>query len=68
MTDRSLSSCPPGEAVTWGKVDKDTYLQSTESMQADYSMLMPFLVKAPTFDNARAMRNRRWRSAEEKVI
>jgi deoxyhypusine synthase len=46
VTDGSLSSCPPGEAVTWGKVDKDTYLQSTESMQADYSMVMPFIVKA----------------------
>jgi len=46
VTDGSLSSCPPGEAVTWGKVDKDTYQQATESMQADYSMLMPFLVKA----------------------
>lgn len=46
VTDGSLSSCPPAEAVTWGKVDKDTYQQATESMQADYSMLMPFLVKA----------------------
>jgi deoxyhypusine synthase len=46
VTDGSLSSCPPGEAVTWGKVDKDTYQQSTESMQGDYSTLMPFLVKA----------------------
>jgi deoxyhypusine synthase len=46
VTDGSLSSCPPGEAVTWGKVDKDTYQQSTESMQADYSTLMPFVVKA----------------------
>ncbi|MDQ6664486.1 MAG: deoxyhypusine synthase family protein [Acidobacteriota bacterium] len=46
VTDGSLSSCPPGEAVTWGKVDKDTYLQSTESMQGDYSVVMPFLVKA----------------------
>ena len=34
VTDGSLSSCPPAEAVTWGKVDKDTYLQTTESMQA----------------------------------
>ena len=32
VTDGSLSSCPPAEAVTWGKVDKDTYLQSTESL------------------------------------
>ncbi len=46
VTDGSLSSCPPAEAVTWGKVDKDTYQQTTESMQADYSMVMPFLVKA----------------------
>ena len=46
VTDGSLSSCPPAEAVTWGKVDKDTYLKTTESMQADYSRLMPFLVKA----------------------
>jgi deoxyhypusine synthase len=46
VTDGSLSSCPPAEAVTWGKVDKDVYLQTTESLQADYSMVMPFLVKA----------------------
>ena len=46
VTDGSLSSGPPAEAVTWGKVDKDTYLQTTESMQGDYSMVMPFLVKA----------------------
>ncbi|MEO7145939.1 MAG: deoxyhypusine synthase family protein [Bryobacteraceae bacterium] len=53
VTDGSLSSCAPGEAVTWGKVDKDTYEQSTESMQADYSMLMPFLVKALLDNRAR---------------
>ncbi len=46
VTDGSLSSCPPAEAVTWGKVDRDTYLQTTESMQSDYSLVMPFLVKA----------------------
>ena len=46
VTDGSLSSCPPAEAVTWGKVDKDSYLQTTESMQADYSMVMPLVVKA----------------------
>jgi len=46
VTDGSLSSCPPSEAVTWGKVDKDTYLQSTESLPGDYSMMMPFIVKA----------------------
>jgi deoxyhypusine synthase len=52
VTDGSLSSCPPAEAVTWGKVDKDTYQQATESMQADYSTLMPFVVKA-LLDNRR---------------
>ena len=46
VTDGSLSSCPPAEAVTWGKVDKDAYLRTTESMQADYSTVMPFLTKA----------------------
>jgi deoxyhypusine synthase len=46
VTDGSLSSCFPAEAVTWGKVDKDTYRQSTESLPADYSMTMPFIVKA----------------------
>lgn len=46
VTDGSLSSCPPAEAVTWGKVDKETYLEATESLQADYSTLMPFIVKA----------------------
>lgn len=46
VTDGSLSSCPPAEAVTWGKVDKDVYMQTTESMQTDYSTVMPFLVRA----------------------
>jgi deoxyhypusine synthase len=53
ITDGSLSSCPPAEAVTWGKVDKDTYLQTTESMQSDYSVVMPFLVKALLENRAR---------------
>ena len=46
VSDGSLSSCFPAEAVTWGKVDKDTYTEATESLQCDYSLLMPFLVKA----------------------
>jgi deoxyhypusine synthase len=46
VTDGSLSSCPPAEAVTWGKVDKDHFRSTTESMQCDYSVVMPFLVKA----------------------
>src|ERR1700726_1773545 len=52
VTDGSLSSCPPAEAVTWGKVDRDTYRQTTESLQSDYSIVMPFLVKA-LLDNRR---------------
>jgi deoxyhypusine synthase len=53
VTDGSLSSCPPAEAVTWGKVDKDSYQQTTESMQADYSTVIPFLVKALLDNRAR---------------
>lgn len=53
VTDGSLSSCFPAEAVTWGKVDRHVYQQTTESMQADYSMLMPFLVKALLDNRAR---------------
>jgi deoxyhypusine synthase len=53
VTDGSLSACLPAEAVTWGKVDKDTYQQATEGMQADYSMVMPFLVKAVLENRAR---------------
>lgn len=46
VTDGSLSSCFPAEAVSWGKVNPETYRWQTESMQADYSMVMPFIVKA----------------------
>ncbi len=45
-TDGSLSSCPPAEAVTWGKVNPDTYQQKTASLQADYSLVMPFIAAA----------------------
>jgi len=53
VTDGSLSSCPPAEAVTWGKVDKDQYGATCESLQADYSMVMPFLAKALLSKRAR---------------
>ena len=46
VSDGSLSSCPPAEAVTWGKVDKESYKRTTESMNVDYSVVMPFLTKA----------------------
>jgi deoxyhypusine synthase len=46
ISDGSLSSCPPAEAVTWGKVDKDEYRSTCVSLQADYSLVMPFVVRA----------------------
>jgi len=67
VTDGSLSSCPPAEAVTWGKVDKDTYQKSTESMQADYSMVMPFLVKA-LLDNRERYAQMADRIGEEELF
>jgi deoxyhypusine synthase len=67
VTDGSLSSCPPAEAVTWGKVDKDTYQQATESMQADYSMVMPFLVKA-LLDNRTRYAQRADKLSEETLF
>lgn len=56
VTDGSLSSCPPAEAVTWGKVDKDSYRKTTESFQVDYSVVMPILVKALLDKRARLER------------
>ena len=53
VTDGSLSSCPPAEAVTWGKVDEDHYRSTCESMQADYSVVMPLLAKALLSKRAR---------------
>jgi deoxyhypusine synthase len=67
VTDGSLSSCPPGEAVTWGKVDKDNYQQTTESMQADYSTLMPFLAKA-LLDNRKRLERQAAEMGEEKLF
>jgi deoxyhypusine synthase len=67
VTDGSLSSCPPAEAVTWGKVDKDTYLQTTESMQCDYSIVVPFLVKA-LLDNRKRYQEMVDREGEEAVF
>ncbi len=67
VTDGSLSSCPPAEAVTWGKVDKDTYQQSTESMQGDFSMIMPFLIKA-LLDNRKTYQQRAAEIGEEALF
>ncbi len=67
VTDGSLSSCPPAEAVTWGKVDKDTYMQSTESMSGDYSTVMPFIVKALMEKHGRREPSRLYEKREELV-
>jgi deoxyhypusine synthase len=67
VTEGSLSSCPPAEAVTWGKVDKDKYRQTTESVQGDYSMLMPFVVKA-LLENRDRYRQRAQEIGEEALI
>jgi deoxyhypusine synthase len=56
VTDGSLSSCPPAEAVTWGKVDKNEYRSTCVSVPADYSMVMPFLAKALLEKRARFQR------------
>ena len=56
VTEGSLSSCPPAEAVTWGKVDKDEYRSTCESLSADYSIVMPFLAKALLEKRARLER------------
>lgn len=58
VTDGSLSSCPPAEAVTWGKVDKDHYRKTTESFSCDYSVVMPILAKALLDKRARLARLR----------
>ncbi|MEK7629582.1 MAG: agmatinase [Patescibacteria group bacterium] len=57
VTDGSLSSCFPSEAVSWGKINPETYRQQTESLQADYSMVMPFIVKALLDDPTLPKRN-----------
>ena len=67
VTDGSLSSCPPAEAVTWGKVDKDTYQQSTESLSADYSMVIPFVMKA-LFDNRKGYETMAQELGSEKLF
>ncbi len=56
VSDGSLSSCPPAEAVTWGKVDKDEYRSTCVSLQADYTTVMPFLAKALLEKRARFAR------------
>src|SRR5436305_2098946 len=66
-TEGSRSSCRPAEAVTWGKVDRDTYQSTTESAQADYSMVMPFLVKA-LLDNRAAYARRAAEIGEEALF
>jgi deoxyhypusine synthase len=67
VTEGSLSSCPPAEAVTWGKVDRSTYESDTESMQGDYSMIMPFIVKA-LLENRKRYQQMAEEMGEKKLI
>ncbi|HKI04536.1 MAG TPA: deoxyhypusine synthase family protein [Thermoanaerobaculia bacterium] len=67
VTEGSLSSCPPAEAVTWGKVDRETYQQTTESVQGDFSMIMPFVVKA-LLDNRERYARRAAEIGEEALF
>ena len=39
VSDGSLSSCPPSEAVSWGKVDRATFRTTTVSVYGDYTQL-----------------------------
>ncbi len=39
VSDGSLSSCPPSEAVSWGKVDRDTFRETTTSVYGDYTQI-----------------------------
>ena len=65
--DGSLSSCPPAEAVTWGKVDKDVYLETTESMNGDYSQVMPFLIRA-LLENRKNFEKKLEQMGEERLF
>jgi deoxyhypusine synthase len=65
VTDGSLSSCPPAEAVTWGKVDQHSYKSTCVSVPGDYSMVMPFLAKALLERRARFARWAERMGAEE---
>lgn len=67
VTEGSLSSCPPAEAVTWGKVDKDTYTQTTESLQADYTLVMPLLTAA-LLDKRRRLESMRDELGDEELL
>jgi deoxyhypusine synthase len=67
VTEGSLSSCPPAEAVTWGKVDKDSYTQTTESLQADYTLVMPLLVAA-LLDKRRRLESMRDELGEAELL
>ncbi len=67
VTEGSLSSCPPAEAVTWGKVDKDAYKQTTESLQADYTTVMPLLVAA-LLERRRRFADLREKLGEERLF
>ena len=48
-------------------MDKDTYLQTTESMQSDYSVVMPLPMKV-LFDNRARYQEMTEREGEEQLV
>ncbi|HEU0050979.1 MAG TPA: deoxyhypusine synthase family protein [Patescibacteria group bacterium] len=46
VTDGSLTGCKGQEAHTWGKVTLEALASTVESVQADYSMVMPLIAWA----------------------
>lgn len=46
VSDGSLTGCKGQEAHTWGKVSREALRSTVESLQADYSTVMPLIVWA----------------------
>ena len=68
VTDGSLSGCPPAEAVTWGKISPKTYQTYTESVQADYTTIMPFVAAGLLSDHSICAREQLRLYAKRSVI
>ncbi len=66
VTQGDLTGCKPGEAVTWGKVDPDVLDIATESIQTDYTMVMPLIAWA-LLDKRRRMINMLNELGEEEL-
>lgn len=65
VSDGSLTGCKPSEGHTWGKVSAEALAKTTESMQADYSIVMPLIAWALLDKRRRFQRMREEMGAEE---